>query len=95
MNKAELLSQPMVVCAGCGWEIGRGSVWNDPICDDCGMDKDIEQQIEREDKAMSNWTVWVGGSEMDTHLVSLEQAQFVADEWRRRGYDDVVIEEIK
>jgi len=51
--------------------------------------------IEREDKEMSNWTVWVGGSEMDTHLVSLDKAQFVADEWRRRGYDDVVIEEIK
>jgi len=44
---------------------------------------------------MSNWTVWVGGSEMDTHLVSLYQAQLIADEWRRRGYDDVRIEEVK
>lgn len=43
---------------------------------------------------MSNWTVWVGGSEMDTHLVSFQQAQFVADEWKRRGYDDVVIEQV-
>jgi len=44
---------------------------------------------------MSTWTVWVGGSEMDTHLVSLKEAQLIADEWRRRGYDDVVMEEIK
>jgi len=47
------------------------------------------------DEEMSNWTVWVGGSEMDTHLVSLDQAQLIADEWRRRGYDDVVIEEVE
>jgi hypothetical protein len=38
------------------------------------------------------WTVWVGGSEMDTHLVTLKEAQFIAEEWKRRGYDDVVIE---
>lgn len=44
---------------------------------------------------MSNWTVWVGGSEMDTHLVSLEAAQLISEEWKRRGYDDVVIEEVK
>lgn len=48
MNKAELLNQPMVVCTSCGWEIMRSSVWIEPICDDCGMDKDIEQEIERE-----------------------------------------------
>jgi len=41
-----------------------------------------------------SWTVWVGGSEMDTHLVSLDKAQLIADEWRRRGYDDVVMEEV-
>ena len=43
---------------------------------------------------MDSWTVWVGGSEMDTHLVSLNEAQLIADEWRRRGYDDVVMEEV-
>jgi uncharacterized SAM-binding protein YcdF (DUF218 family) len=41
-----------------------------------------------------SWTVWVGGSEMDTHLVSLDKAQLIADECRRRGYDDVVMEEV-
>ena len=43
---------------------------------------------------MGSWTVWVGGSEMDTHLVSLNEDQLIADEWRRRGYDDVVMEEV-
>ena len=48
----------------------------------------------RERKKMNSWTVWVGGSEMDTHLMSLDKAQFVAEEWRRRGYDDIAIEEV-
>ena len=43
---------------------------------------------------MNSWTVWVGGSEMDTHLVTLEEAQFIAQEWVRRGYDDVTIEQV-
>jgi hypothetical protein len=43
---------------------------------------------------MNSWTVWVGGSEMDSHLLTLDQAQFVAEEWRRRGYDDIAIEKV-
>jgi lipopolysaccharide biosynthesis regulator YciM len=49
MNKEELLNLPMVVCAECGWEIIR-SIWNAPMCDDCAMNKDMEQQLEREGK---------------------------------------------
>lgn len=48
----------------------------------------------RERKKMNSWTVWVGGSEMDSHLLTLDKAQFVAQEWKRRGYDDVVIEKV-
>ena len=44
---------------------------------------------------MINWTVWVGGSEMDSHLLTLDEAQFIAQEWKRRGYDDVVIEKVE
>jgi hypothetical protein len=40
MNMRELLKLPMVICKGCGWEIGRGLI--EPICDDC------EQLQERE-----------------------------------------------
>jgi hypothetical protein len=55
------------------------------------MVKSIDES-EREEA--TSWTVWVGGSEMDTHLVSLDKAQLIADEWRRRGYNDVVMEEV-
>ena len=48
MNKEQLLKQPMVVCKSCGWEIARSAVWIKPICDDCALDMDIEQQRERE-----------------------------------------------
>jgi uncharacterized protein (DUF952 family) len=41
------------------------------------------------------WTVWVGGSEMDTHLSTKAQAISVANDWFNRGYDDVVIKEIE
>jgi hypothetical protein len=43
---------------------------------------------------MSVWNVWVGGVEADTYFYSLDKAQFVAESWKRLGYDDVVIEEV-
>jgi hypothetical protein len=48
VNKEELLKQTMVICKDCGWEIGRGGIWHDPICDDCALDMDIKQLQERE-----------------------------------------------
>lgn len=44
---------------------------------------------------MSKWTVWVGGSEMSTHLLTREQAISIANDWFNRGYDDVLVQEIK
>lgn len=44
---------------------------------------------------MSNWTVWVGGSEMDTHLSTREKAVSIASDWLDRGYTDVVIEKVE
>jgi hypothetical protein len=44
---------------------------------------------------MSKWTVWVGGSEMSSNLLTRGQAIFIAGDWFNRGYDDVRIEEIK
>ena len=35
MNKQKLLEQPMAICRGCGWEIGRFLQYIEPICDDC------------------------------------------------------------
>ena len=41
---------------------------------------------------MMNYTVWVGGTEVcDEYLNSLEAAQRLADEYRDKGYDDVII----
>lgn len=41
---------------------------------------------------MMNYTVWVGGTEVcDEYLNSLEAAQRLADEYRKEGYDDVII----
>jgi hypothetical protein len=40
------------------------------------------------------WTVWVGGSEMNSHLLTRSKAISLASEWFNRGYTDVVIEEV-
>jgi hypothetical protein len=44
---------------------------------------------------MSKWTVWVGGSEMSSNLLSHEQALKIVNVWKGLGYDDVVVEEIQ
>ena len=44
---------------------------------------------------MSNWTVWVGGSEMNSYLLTKSKAIALANEWFNRGYNDVRIEEVK
>lgn len=41
------------------------------------------------------WTVWVGGSEVNSHLLTEGQAILTATDWLLRGYDDVAVEEIK
>ena len=40
----------------------------------------------------TQYTVWVGGSEIGTYATENEAEQ-VWDEWRTDGYDDVEIEE--
>jgi hypothetical protein len=44
---------------------------------------------------MSNWTVWVGGSEVNDYHLSKAEAEELAQAWIDKGYDEVVIEEIK
>lgn len=41
------------------------------------------------------WTVWVGGSEMSSNILSHEQAVKTVEMWKDLGYDDVVMEEIE
>ena len=41
-------------------------------------------------------TGWVGGGEVNSYYIdSKEEAESIAEEWRNKGYDDVVVEEIK
>ena len=41
-----------------------------------------------------NWTVWVGGSEINGHYLTLSEAVGVARAWINEGYSDVVVEEV-
>ena len=43
---------------------------------------------------MSKWTVWVGGSEMNSNLLTKGQAVSIANDWFNRGYNDVQVQEI-
>jgi len=43
---------------------------------------------------MSKWTVWVGGGEVNSHLLTQSKAISIASDWFNRGYDDVVVEEV-
>jgi hypothetical protein len=43
---------------------------------------------------VSKYTVWVGGSEMSSNLLTKGQAVSIANDWFNRGYSDVVVEEL-
>lgn len=43
---------------------------------------------------MAKYTVWVGGSEMSSNLLSHLQALKIAKVWKDFGYNDVVVEEV-
>jgi len=55
------------------------------------MVKSIDES-EREEA--TSWTVWVGGSEVNSHLLTQSKAISIANEWFNRGYDDVVVKEV-
>ena len=40
------------------------------------------------------FTVWVGGGEVNSHYVSKEEANNIAECWRAKGYDDVCVEKV-
>ena len=41
-----------------------------------------------------NYTVWVGGTEVNDHLLSKDKAEKLAKEYTDDGYDDVIVEKI-
>jgi hypothetical protein len=52
----------------------------------------IIDESEREEA--TSWTVWVGGSEVNSHLLTQSKAISIANDWFNRGYDDVVVKEV-
>ena len=40
------------------------------------------------------FTVWVGGSEVNDYLLTLQEAEDLAKEYEMDGYDDVIIEDV-
>jgi len=52
----------------------------------------IIDESEREEA--TSWTVWVGGSEVNSHLLTQSKAISIANDWFSRGYDDVVVKEV-
>lgn len=44
---------------------------------------------------MENWSVWVGGIEVNDYYLTKDEAENLAEEYRQDGYDDVVIEEVE
>ena len=54
----------------------------------------ITQPRERSKMLTAKWTVWVGGSEINSYLLTRSKAISLANDWFNRGYDDVVIQEV-
>ena len=43
----------------------------------------------------TNYTVWVGGVEVVDFYITKEKAIEISEEYKRLGYDDVVIEQVE
>lgn len=44
---------------------------------------------------MKNYSVWVGGVEVNDYYLTKNEADNLAFEYKKDGYDDVIIEKIK
>jgi hypothetical protein len=40
------------------------------------------------------WTIWVGGSEINSYYLSQSEAVSIAREWIDEGYSDVIVGEV-
>jgi hypothetical protein len=46
-------------------------------------------------KQEPEWSVWVGGSEVNDYLLRLQDAQDLANSYEREGYTDVALRQEK
>jgi hypothetical protein len=44
---------------------------------------------------MQNYTVWVGGIEINDHYLNLRDAKELAEKYRLKGYRDIAIEKAR
>ena len=57
---------------------------------------DMVKSIEESEREQAlRWAVWVGGGEVNSYLLTKDEAEDIARVWKDKGYDDVVIEEVK
>jgi len=49
---------------------------------------------ESEREKVPSWTVWVGGGEINSYLLTKDEAEDIARAWKDKGYDEVVVEEV-
>ena len=49
---------------------------------------------ESEREEAPSWTVWVGGGEVNSYLLTKDEAEDIARAWKDKGYDEVVVEEV-
>ena len=42
-----------------------------------------------------NYSVWVGGGEINSHYLTKDEAVKLSEFWKRNGYEDVLIEGVK
>jgi|TARA_R110002110_G_scaffold110290_2_gene274948 hypothetical protein len=41
---------------------------------------------------MTNYTVWVGGTEVTDNYVDFEEAQTIHNAFKERGYNDIIVQ---
>jgi len=49
----------------------------------------------QKENIMQNYTVWVGGIEVNDHYLNLSDAKELAEKYRLQGYRDIAIEKAR
>ncbi len=57
------------------------------------MAKRNKYKTMRQGNERKKYTVWVGGTEVTDHFVNYTSAKLLLENYKKQGYDDVVIQE--
>lgn len=97
-----------LICSCCGG-LTRGRQWHNRdgrygVCEDCIErigEKETPEQLYRNygrlgvHYCLSEWSVWVGGVEVNDFKLTKPVAKRVMERYKQDGYDDVVMERAK